>query len=88
MVHHTLQNTDRWRIIGMWEFGQTQTVKAMQIGINQSQVNRLIAKYCKTNDVTDRPCLGDQDSSATDDRVLARSAVCNPKAPCSALQLR
>ena len=86
MVHHTLQNKDRWRIIGMWEAGQTQTVIARQIGINQSQVSRLIAKYRKTNDVTEDQGLGDQDSSAADDRVLVRSAVCDPKAFCSELR--
>ena len=71
----------------MWEAGQTQTVIARQIGINQSQVSRLIATYRQTNDVTGRPrpgrhCL----SSAADDRVLVRSAVRDPKAPCSSLR--
>ena len=66
------------------EAGQTQTVIAKQIGINQSQVSRLIAKCRQTNDVTDRlqprrPII----SSAADDRVLVRSAVRDPKAPCS-----
>ena len=62
---------DRWRIIGMWEAGQTQTVIARQIVINQSHVSRLIAKYRLTNDVTDRPRPGrPRISSASDDRVL------------------
>ena len=86
MVHHTLQNKDRWCIISMWEAGQTQTVTARQIGINQSQVSRLIAKYHQTNDVTGRPRPGRPSlSSAADDRVLVRSAVRDPKAPCSNL---
>ena len=40
MVHHTLQNKARQslRITGMWEAGQTQTLIARQIGVNQSQV--------------------------------------------------
>ena len=70
MVHHTLQK-DRWHIIGMWEAGQTQTVLARQIGINQSQVGQLIAKYRQTNDVTDRQRpVRPRISSAADDRVL------------------
>ena len=86
MVHHTLQNKDRWRITGMWEAGQTQTVIARQIGINQSQVSRLIAKYRQTNDVTDRPQPGrPRIFSAANDRVLVRSAVRDPMAPCSEL---
>ena len=87
MVHHNLQNQDRWRIIGMWEAGQTQTVIARQIGINQSQVSRLIAKYRQTNGVTDTPKPGSPRlHSAADDRVLVRSAVRDPKAPCSELR--
>ena len=45
-------------------------------------------KLCQTNDVTDRPRLGNQLrlSSAVDDRVLVRSAVRDPKAPCSELR--
>ena len=71
MVHHTLQNKDRSRIIGMLKIGQTQTVIARQIGINQSQVSRLIAKNRQTNDVIDRPRPGrPRISSAPDDRVL------------------
>ena len=71
----------------MWEAGQTQTVIARQIGLNQSQVSRLIAKYRQTNDVTDRPRPGrPRISSATDKRVLVRSAVRDPKAPCSELR--
>ena len=74
MVHHTLQNKDRWRIIGMWEAGQTQTVIARQIGINQSLVSRLIAKYLsiakyrQTNAVTDRPRAGRQRLSSAVDK--------------------
>ena len=30
--------------------------------------------------------LGDRDSSAADDRMLVRLAVCDPKAPCSKLR--
>ena len=88
MVHHTLQFKDRWRIIGMWEAGQTQTVIIFrQIGINQSKISRLIAKYRQTNDVTDRPRPGrPRISSAADDRVLVRSAVRDPNAPCSELR--
>ena len=86
MVHHTLQNKDRWRIIDMWETGQTQTVIARQIGINQSQVSRLIAKYRQTNDVTDRPQpWRPRISSAANDRVLVLSALPDPKAHCSEL---
>ena len=71
MVHQTLQNKDRWHIIGMWEAGQTQTVIARQIGINQSQVSQLIAKYRQTNNVTDRQRpVRPRISSAADDRVL------------------
>ena len=71
MGHHTLKNKDHWRIIGMWEAGQTQTVIARHIGINQSQVSKLIAKYRQTNDVTDRPRPGRPKLSSTaDDRVL------------------
>ena len=56
-------------------------------GINQSQVSRLIAKFRQTNDVTDRPRPGrPRISSAADDRVLVRSAVPDPKAPCSELR--
>ena len=87
MVHHTLQNKDRWCIIGMCEAGQTQTVITRQIGINQSRVSRLIAKYRQTNDVTDRPRPGrPRLSSTADDRVLVRSVVRDPKAPCSKLR--
>ena len=87
MVHRTLQNENRWRIICMWKAGQTQTVIARQIGINQSQVSRLIAKYRITDDVTDRPRPGrPRRSSAADDRVLVRSAGHNPKAPLSNLR--
>ena len=76
MLHHTLQNKDRWCIIGMWEAGQRQTVIARQIWINQSQVSLLIAKYRLTNDVTDRPRPGrPRFSSAADDRVLVRSSA-------------
>ena len=71
----------------MWEAGQTQTVIARQIGVYQSPVSRLIAKYRQTNDVTDRPRLGrPRLSSAADDRVLVRYAVCDPKAPCFELR--
>ena len=71
MEHHTLQNKDRWHIIGMWEAGQTQTVIARQFGINQSQVSQLVAKYRQTNDVTDRQRpVRPRISSAADDRVL------------------
>ena len=70
----------------MWEAGQTQTVIARPIGINQSQVSRLIAKCGQTNDVTDRPTPGrPRLSSASDDRVLMRSAVRDPKFSCSEL---
>ena len=62
MEQHTLQNKDRWRIMGIRAAGQTQTVIARKIGINQSQVSQLIAKYRQTNDVTDRPQPGDHDS--------------------------
>lgn len=87
MVHHTLKNKDHWRIVGMWEAGQTQTVFARRFGINQSQVSRLIAKYRQTNDVTDRPRSGrPRLSSAADDRLLVRSAVRDPKTPCSDLR--
>ena len=87
MVHHTLQNKDSWRIIGMWEAGQTQTVIARQIRINQSQISRLIAKYRQTNGVTDRPQAGRPGiSSAANVRVILLSAVCDPKAPCSELR--
>ena len=87
MVHHTLQNKDRWRIICMWEAGQTQTVISRQIGINQSQVSQIIAKYRQTNDVTDRPRPGSPRLlSAADDIVLVRSAVHDPNAPCSNLR--
>ena len=87
MVHHTLQNKDRWRIIGMWEACKTQTVIAKQTGIIQSQVSLLIATYRQTNDVIDtprprRPRL----SSAADVRVLVRIDVHDPKAPCSELR--
>ena len=58
MEQHTLQNKDRWRIMGIREAGQTQTVIARKIGINQSQVSQLIAKYRQTNEVTDRPRPG------------------------------
>ena len=71
----------------MYKAGQTQTVIARQIGINQSQVSRLIANYRQTNDVTDRPRTGrPRLSSAADDRVRVRSAVRDPKAPCSELR--
>ena len=61
--------------------------KAREIGINQIQVSRLIAKYRQTNDVTDRPRPGrPRLSSAADDRVLVRSSVRDPKAPCSELR--
>ena len=87
MVHHTLQNKDHWRIIGMWEAGQTQTVIARPIGINQSQVSQIIAKYRQTNAVTDTPKPGrPRLPSSADDRVLVRSAVCDPKASCSELR--
>ena len=70
----------------MWEAGQTQTVIARQIGINQSQVCLLIAKYHQTNDVTDRPRPGRPIlSSAADVGVLVRSAVRDPRTPCSEL---
>ena len=86
MVYHTLQNKNRWRIIGMWEAGQTQTVIARQIGLNQSQVSWLIAKYPQTTGVTYRPQPGrPRLYSASDDRVLVRSAVRDHKAPCSAV---
>ena len=86
-MNHTLQKKDRWRIIGMWEAGQTQTVIARQIVINKSHVSRLIAKYRLTNGVTDRPRPGrPRISSASNDRVLVRSAVRDPKAPCSELR--
>ena len=70
----------------MLEAGRKQTVIARQTGINQSQVSRLIAKYRKTNDVTDRTRPErPRPSSTADGRVLVRSAVCDPKAPCSEL---
>ena len=76
MVFCTLQIKDHWRIISMWEAGQTQTVIARWFGINQSQVKWLIAKYRETNDVTDRPRSGRPIlSSAANDRVLVQSAV-------------
>ena len=87
MVHHILQNKDRCRVICMWEAGQTQTVIARQIVINQSQVSQLIAKYHQTNGVTDRPRPGrSRLSSAADDRVPVRSAIRDPKASCSELR--
>ena len=87
MVHHTLQNKDRWRIIGMWEAGRLQTVISRQIGINQSQVSQIIAKYRQTNDVTDRQRPGSPRLlSAADDIVLVQSAVHDPNAPCSELR--
>ena len=86
MVHHTLQNKDRLRIIRMWEAGQTQTVISRQIGINQRYVSQLIAKHRQTNDATDSPRpVRPRISSAADYRVLVRSAVSDPKAPCSEL---
>ena len=49
----------------------TRLAIVMHIGINQSQVSRLIAKYRRTNDITDRPRPGrSRLSSAADDRVL------------------
>ena len=65
----------------MGELPNTDCNSHAKIGINQSLVSRLIAKYRQTNDVTGRPRL----SSAADDRVLVRSVVRDPKAPCSEL---
>ena len=57
MVHHTLRIKGHWRIIGMLEAGQTQTVIARRLG-KSAQVSELIAKYHQANDVTDGPRSG------------------------------
>ena len=73
-----MQNKDRWCLIGMWEADKTWTVITRWFGINQSQVSRSIEKYmyCQTNEVINSPWSGRP-------RVLVRSAVRDPKAPCS-----
>ena len=64
-------------------FKQTKTFICVMVYIVEKV---WIANYRQTNDVTDRPRPGrPRLSSAADDRVLARSAVRDLKAPCSEL---
>ena len=88
MVHYTRQSYVGPLAHNRYVRGWPNTdCYSQTIGINQGQVSRLIAKYRQTNDVTDRPMhWRPRLSSATNDRVRARSAVRDPKAPCSELR--
>ncbi|XP_050516744.1 uncharacterized protein LOC126891605 [Diabrotica virgifera virgifera] len=58
MNRQVISEFNRVRIVTLIEEGHTQVDVAVWVGVNQSDVSRIVKKYRETNSVSDRPKSG------------------------------
>lgn len=54
MARRHLNNDEKYRAIGMLQGGSSQRTVAAALGVSQSVISRLWARYNETNDVKER----------------------------------